>query len=159
VRWEFDFESASILLNGKWFSNSNNICPCACFLRQDLDEYKNVLKPRLKALVQNEDREWFIVFVLKSVADSTNKLVRRVYSKLENEFSSKRRERCCKLELHGGETAVWDDLESKIVECIRITLDRRVLYYEEEVRKLSETRFLPTWNFGNFFIVKVLLSQ
>ncbi|CAM6039336.1 unnamed protein product [Sphagnum compactum] len=124
----------------------------------DLDEYKNVLKPRLKALVQNEDREWFIVFVLKSVADSTNKLVRRVYSKLENEFSSKRRERCCKLELHGGETAVWDDLESKIVECIRITLDRRVLYYEEEVRKLSETRFLPTWNFGNFFIVKERLA-
>ncbi|CAK9206110.1 unnamed protein product [Sphagnum jensenii] len=124
----------------------------------DLDEYKNILKPRLKALVQNEDREWFIVFVLKSVADSTNKLVRRVYSKLENEFSSKRRERCCKLELHGGETAVWDDLESKIVECIRITLDRRVLYYEEEVRKLSETRFLPTWNFGNFFIVKERLA-
>lgn len=54
---------------------------------------------------------------------------------------------------------MWDDLESKIVECIRITLDRRVLFYEEEVRKLSETRFLPTWNFGNFFIVKVLFSQ
>ena len=60
---------------------------------QDLDEYKNLLKPRLKTIVQNEDREWFIVFVLKSVADSTNKLIKRVYSKLEGDFSSKRRER------------------------------------------------------------------
>ena len=60
---------------------------------QDLDEYKNLLKPRLKTIVQNEDREWFIVFVLKSVADSANKLIKRVYSKLEGDFSSKRRER------------------------------------------------------------------
>ena len=64
-----------------------------CMSMQDLDEYKNLLKPRLKTIVQNEDREWFIVFVLKSVADSTNKVIKRVYSKLEGDFSSKRRER------------------------------------------------------------------
>lgn len=67
--------------------------------------------------------------------------------------------RCCKLDLHGSDAAAWDDLENKIVECIRNTLDRRVQYYEDEVRKLSENRFLPTWNFCNFFIVKVLLLR
>lgn len=63
--------------------------------------------------------------------------------------------RCCKVELHGTDTSIWDEIELKIVECIRNTLDRRIQYYEEEVRKLSENRFLPAWNFCNFFIVKV----
>jgi len=125
---------------------------------EDLDEYKNLLKPRLKTIVQNEDREWFIVFVLKSVTDSTNKVIKRVYSKLEGDFSSKRRERCCKLDMHGADVAAWEDLESKIVECIRNTLDRRVQYYEEEVRKLSDNRFLPTWSFCNFLIIKESLA-
>lgn len=63
--------------------------------------------------------------------------------------------RCCKVDLYGGDTSVWEEIELKIVECIRYTLDRRVLYYEEEVRKLSENRFMPAWNFSNFFTVKV----
>lgn len=43
------------------------------------------------------------------------------------------------------------------MECIRNTLDRRVQFYEEEIRKLSEQRFMPIWNFCNFFILKVLI--
>lgn len=64
--------------------------------------------------------------------------------------------RCCKLDLHGADESVWEDLDSKIVESIRNTLDRRVQFYEEEIRKLSEQRFMPVWNFCNFFILKVL---
>ena len=41
------------------------------------------------------------------------------------------------------------------MESIRNTLDRRVQFYEDEIRKLSEQRLMPVWNFCNFFILKV----
>nr|XP_016466589.1 PREDICTED: trafficking protein particle complex II-specific subunit 130 homolog [Nicotiana tabacum] len=66
--------------------------------------------------------------------------------------------RCCKLDFHGPDTNFWDDLEAKIMECIKNTLDRRVQFYEEEIRKLSEQRFMPVWNFCNFFILKESLA-
>ncbi|KAK6132777.1 hypothetical protein DH2020_033479 [Rehmannia glutinosa] len=82
----------------------------------------------------------------------------KVYSKLEVDFSSKKRERCCKLDINAPDANFWDDLETKIMECIRNTLDRRIQFYEEEIRKLSEQRFMPVWNFCNFFILKESLA-
>ncbi|KAI3961118.1 hypothetical protein MKX01_035704 [Papaver californicum] len=41
------------------------------------------------------------------------------------------------------------------MESIRTTLDRRVQFYEEEIRRQSEQRFMPSWIFCNFFIVKM----
>lgn len=157
--------------------------------------------------MQAEDHEWFIVFVSKATTDNAVKLSKRVYGRIEGDFSSKKRERylspnflnlkfitatqcfsylivtspvslslviilrcqvsysiaysaffrirCCKVDLHGADNSVWEEIELKIVECIRNTLDRRVQHYEEEVRKLSENRFVPWWNFCNFFTVKV----
>ncbi|PSS16211.1 Trafficking protein particle complex II-specific subunit like [Actinidia chinensis var. chinensis] len=127
---------------------------------EDLDEFKTILKPRLKLIVQNDEREWFIVFVSKAQPhnNQATKLAQKVYAKLEVEFSSRKRERCCKLDMHGSEANFWEDLESKIVECIRNTLDRRIQFYEEEIRKLSEQRFKPVWNFCNFFILKESLA-
>ncbi|GLT77013.1 hypothetical protein SLA2020_486390 [Shorea laevis] len=127
---------------------------------EDLDEFKTILKPRLKLIVQNDEREWFIVFVSKAQAndDQATKLAKKVYAKLEVEFSSKKRERCCKLDIHCPEANFWEDLESKIMESIRNTLDRRVQFYEDEIRKLSEQRFMPVWNFCNFFILKESLA-
>ncbi|XP_058219779.1 trafficking protein particle complex II-specific subunit 130 homolog isoform X1 [Rhododendron vialii] len=127
---------------------------------EDLDEFKTILKPRLKLIVQNDEREWFIVFVTKAPPhnDQAVKLAKKVYAKLEVEFSSKKRERCCKLDIHGPEVNFWEDLESKIMECIRNTLDRRIQFYEDEIRKLSEQRFMPVWNFCNFFILKESLA-
>ncbi|KAL2496069.1 Trafficking protein particle complex II-specific subunit [Forsythia ovata] len=127
---------------------------------EDLDEFKTILKPRLKLIVQNEEREWFIVFVSKAPAhnDQATKMAKKVYAKLEVDFSSKKRERCCKLDMHGPDSNFWEDLEAKIMECIRNTLDRRIQFYEEEIRKLSEQRFMPVWNFCNFFILKESLA-
>ncbi|KAJ0980630.1 hypothetical protein J5N97_008885 [Dioscorea zingiberensis] len=127
---------------------------------EDLEEFKTILKPRLKLIVQNDEKEWFIVFVSKAHPsnDQATKMAKKVYAKLEVDFSSKKRERCCKLDLHGTESIFWEDLESKMVESIRNTLDRRVQFYEEEIRKLSEQRFLPVWNFCNFFILKESLA-
>ncbi|KAL5972557.1 hypothetical protein ACLOJK_039361 [Asimina triloba] len=127
---------------------------------EDLDEFKTILKPRLKLIVQNDDREWFIVFVSKASPsnDQAVKQAKKVYAKVEVEFSSKKRERCCKLDLHGADTSFWEDLESKIVESIRNTLDKRVQFYEDEIRKLSEQRLMPVWNFCNFFILKESLA-
>lgn len=127
---------------------------------EDLDEFKTILKPRLKLIVQNDDREWFIVFVSKAhpTNDQATKLAKKIYAKLEVDFSSRRRERCCKLDLHGVDMKFWEDLESKMVEAIRNTLDKRVQFYEDELRKLSEQRFMPVWNFCNFFILKESLA-
>ncbi|XP_058779898.1 trafficking protein particle complex II-specific subunit 130 homolog isoform X1 [Vicia villosa] len=127
---------------------------------EDLDEFKTILKPRLKLIVQNDEREWFIVFVSKAhpANDQANKMAKKVYAKLEVDFSSRKRERCCKYDMHFPEANFWEDLESKIMECIRNTLDRRVQFYEDEIRKLSEQRLMPVWNFCNFFILKESLA-
>ncbi|KAK6934303.1 TRAPP II complex TRAPPC10, C-terminal [Dillenia turbinata] len=108
---------------------------------EDLDEFKTILKPRLKLIVQNDEREWFIVYVSRAHPhnDQATKLAK-------------------KLDLHGPEPNFWEDLESKIMECIRNTLDRRAQFYEDEIRKLSEQRFMPVWNFCNFFILKESLA-
>ncbi|KAK9269657.1 hypothetical protein L1049_001435 [Liquidambar formosana] len=127
---------------------------------EDLDEFKTILKPRLKLIVQNDEREWFIVFVSRAHPsnDQATKMAKKVYAKLEVDFSSKKRERCCKLDIHGPEANFWEDLESKIMESIKNTLDRRVQFYEDEIRKLSEQRLMPIWNFCNFFILKESLA-
>lgn len=127
---------------------------------EDLDEFKTILKPRLKLITQNDEREWFIVFVSKAHPnnDQANKMAKKVFAKLEVDFNSKKRERCCKFDIHGPEPNFWEDLESKVMESIRNTLDRRVQFYEDEIRKLSELRFMPVWNFCNFFILKESLA-
>ena len=73
---------------------------CAyCFIHihfpQDLDEFKTILKPRLKLIVQNDECEWFIVFVSRAHPnnDQATKMANKVYAKLEVDFSSKKRER------------------------------------------------------------------
>ncbi|XP_068639813.1 trafficking protein particle complex II-specific subunit 130 homolog [Aristolochia californica] len=127
---------------------------------EDLDEFKTILKPRLKLIVQNDEREWFIVFVSKAHPsnDQACKLAKKIYAKVEVDFSTKKRERCCKLDIHGPEASFWEDLDSKIVESMRNTLDRRIQFYEDEIRKLSEQRFMPVWSFCNFFILKESLA-
>ncbi|XP_048235084.1 trafficking protein particle complex II-specific subunit 130 homolog isoform X2 [Ricinus communis] len=127
---------------------------------EDLDEFKTILKPRLKLIVQNDEREWFIVYVSRAHPsnDNATKMAKKVYAKIEVDFSTKKRERCCKFDLHGPEATFWEDFESKIMECLKNTLDRRVQFYEDEIRKLSEQRFMPIWNFCNFFILKESLA-
>ncbi|XVF70367.1 hypothetical protein PTKIN_Ptkin11bG0156300 [Pterospermum kingtungense] len=127
---------------------------------EDLDEFKTILKPRLKLIVQNDEREWFIVFVSRAHPnnDQATKMAKKVYAKIEVDFSSKKRERCCKFDVHCPEENFWDDLEARIMESIRNTLDRRIQFYEDEIRKLSEQRFMPIWNFCNFFILKESLA-
>ncbi|EPS62402.1 hypothetical protein M569_12386, partial [Genlisea aurea] len=127
---------------------------------EDLDEFKNILKPRLKLIIQNDEREWFIVFVSKAPAhnDQATKMAKKVYAKIEVDFNTKKRERCCKFDMHGPDANFWEELETKIMECIRNTLDKRIQFYEEEIRKLSELRFMPVWNFLNFFILKESLA-
>ncbi|XP_042421059.1 trafficking protein particle complex II-specific subunit 130 homolog isoform X2 [Zingiber officinale] len=127
---------------------------------EDLDEFKTILKPRLKLIVQNEEREWFIVFVSKAHPnnDQATKNAKKVYARLEVDFNTRKRERCCKLDLNGVDASFWEDFDFKIVESIRNTLDRRAQFYEEEIRKMSEQRLMPVWNFCNFFILKESLA-
>ncbi|XP_039029617.1 trafficking protein particle complex II-specific subunit 130 homolog [Hibiscus syriacus] len=127
---------------------------------EDLDEFKNILKPRLKVFAQNDEREWFIVFVSRAHPsnDQDTKMAKKVYARFEADFSSKKRERCCKFDMYGPEPNFWEELEFSIIESIKNTLDRRIQFYEDEIRKLSEQRFMPIWNFCNFFILKESLA-
>jgi hypothetical protein len=45
--------------------------------------------------VQNDEKEWFIVFVSRAHPSNDNavKMAKKVYAKLEVDFSSKKRER------------------------------------------------------------------
>ncbi|XP_024539146.1 trafficking protein particle complex II-specific subunit 130 homolog isoform X1 [Selaginella moellendorffii] len=120
---------------------------------EDIDDYKAILKPRIKGMVQNDEREWFIVFVSKANPnDPTGKQAKRIYSKLEVDFSSKRRERCCKLDLSASDAASWEEIDARTSECIRNTLERRVQSYDE-VKRLNENRSMPGWSFSNLFTV------
>jgi hypothetical protein len=69
---------------------------------QDLDEFKTILKPRLKLILQNDEREWFIVFVSKAHPsnDQTTKKAKKVYARLEADFNTKKRERYLSPLLH-----------------------------------------------------------
>ncbi|MBA0716558.1 hypothetical protein Golax_015378, partial [Gossypium laxum] len=128
---------------------------------EDLDEFKNIVKPRLKVFAQNDEREWFIIFLSKAHPnnDQATKMAKKVYAKFEADFSSKKRERCCKFDIYGPEPNFWEELEFRITDSIKNTLDRRIQFYEDEIRKLSEQRFMPIWNFCNFFILKVWSSS
>ncbi|TYG47465.1 hypothetical protein ES288_D11G340600v1 [Gossypium darwinii] len=86
-------------------------------------------------------------------------MAKKVYAKFEADFSSKKRERCCKFDIYGPEPNFWEELEFRIMDSIKNTLDRRIQFYEDEIRKLSEQRFMPIWNFCNFFILKVWSSS
>lgn len=70
-------------------------CIVLFLFQQDLDEFKTILKPRLKLIVQNDEREWFIVFVSRAPPhnDQATKMAKKVYARLEVDFSSKKRER------------------------------------------------------------------
>ncbi|XP_017630599.1 trafficking protein particle complex II-specific subunit 130 homolog [Gossypium arboreum] len=127
---------------------------------EDLDEFKNIVKPRLKVFAQNDEREWFIIFLSKAHPnnDQATKMAKKVYAKFEADFSSKKRERCCKFDIYGPEPNFWEELEFRIMDSIKNTLDRRIQFYEDEIRKLSEQRFMPIWNFCNFFILKESLA-
>ncbi|KAL8161228.1 hypothetical protein V2J09_012717 [Rumex salicifolius] len=127
---------------------------------EDLDEYKVNVKSQIKSVVEADENEYIIVFVNKANPsdNSSAKLAKKVYAKIEVEFNSKKRERCCKLDVHEPDALFWEDFESKLMECIRITLDKRIVLYEDEIRKLSEQRLMPTLNFCFFFILKESLA-
>ncbi|CAH1447699.1 unnamed protein product [Lactuca virosa] len=62
---------------------------------EDLDEFKTILKPRLKLTLQNDEKQWFIVFVSKAAPnnDQAYKMAQKVYGRLEVDFNSRKRER------------------------------------------------------------------
>lgn len=120
------------------------------------------MKPRLKLILQNDEKEWLVLFVAKPKPNDDNaaKMSKKVYTRLEVEFSSKKRERCCRMDLYDADSnsGFWEELEGRLVECVRVTLDRRVQFYEEEVRKMSDLRRTSAWSFCSFFVLKESLA-
>ncbi|KAI3949933.1 hypothetical protein MKW92_020009 [Papaver armeniacum] len=98
---------------------------------EDFDEFKNILKPRLKLIVQNDEREWFIVFVSKAHPsnDSATKLAKKIYSKLEVDFSSKKRESLAFMfqmaHLHEDSLREYDELELCYLETVNTSALRK----------------------------------
>eukprot|EP00850_Spirogloea_muscicola_P014903 SM000110S18910 [mRNA] locus=s110:194292:201225:- [translate_table: standard] len=141
-----------------------------------MEEYKQSVRPRLRAMLTGEWREWVLVHVGRAALSEVQaRSSRRVYVRMEDDFNTKKRIRqgpkivtpyatfsipglCCRLEYPNPEAAAWEEMETRVMECVRATLEQRVIFYEEEVRKLSEARFLPGFSFTNFFVIKESLA-
>jgi len=77
-------------------------------------------------------------------------------------MSSQLTDRCAQFrscDTEAEELEMWQDIFSKIKECVLQSFDSRVLHYEEDIRKMDLQRNLPGWNYCTFFILKEGLAQ
>ncbi|CAI7776498.1 unnamed protein product [Closterium sp. NIES-53] len=129
--------------------------PSPCPVRQDPDEYRVSLRARLQALVKAEQGEWLIVHVMRAGPnDPAGKQARKVFARIEDHF---RRDRCVRLDLSAAEPN-YMEVEGKVVECIRASVDARTLHYSEAVRRLLDQRLSPSFNFCAYYTDKESLA-
>lgn len=57
----------------------------------------------------------------------------QVFAALRNDFSTRRRERCMRLDFSGGLVTGVDDLERQLRDAVKSTFEARAAAYDEEV--------------------------
>ncbi|CAI5507851.1 unnamed protein product [Closterium sp. Naga37s-1] len=139
--------------NPHWFRHPfATLVLLAC---HDPDEYRVSLRARLQALVKAEQGEWLIVHVMRAGPnDPAGKQARKVFARIEDHF---RRDRCVRLDLSAAEPN-YMEVEGKVVECIRASVDARTLHYSEAVRRLLDQRLSPSFNFCAYYTDKESLA-
>eukprot|EP00798_Chlamydomonas_sp_ICE-L_P014063 gene14063-20006_t len=89
--------------------------------------------------------------------------VKKVYDKIVDDFSPKKRERVVRLDLphrayDARSTSILafglDDLDTSLRDCVNSSFDLRQVAYLDEIKKLLNDRLEPTWNFATFYLVK-----
>jgi hypothetical protein len=63
----------------------------------------------------------------------------QVFAALRSDFSTRRRERCMRLDFSGGLVTGVDDLERQLRDAVKSTFEARAAAYDEEVVTLSCT--------------------
>ncbi|CAI5979986.1 unnamed protein product [Closterium sp. NIES-64] len=139
--------------NPHWFRHPfATLVLLAC---HDPDEYRVSLRARLQALVKAEQGEWLIVHVMRAGPnDPAGKQARKVFARIEDHF---RRDRCVRLDLSAAEPN-YMEVEGKVLECIRASVDARTLHYSEAVRRLLDQRLSPSFNFCAYYTDKESLA-
>ncbi|CAI5473413.1 unnamed protein product [Closterium sp. Yama58-4] len=139
--------------NPHWFRHPYaTLVLLAC---HDPDEYRVSLRARLQALVKAEQGEWLIVHVMRAGPnDPAGKQARKVFARIEDHF---RRDRCVRLDLSAAEPN-YAEVEAKVVECIRASVDARTVYYSDAVRRLLDHRLSPSFNFCAYYTDKESLA-
>ncbi|GJP42413.1 hypothetical protein CLOM_g1978 [Closterium sp. NIES-68] len=139
--------------NPHWFRHPfATLILLAC---HDPDEYRVSLRARLQALVKAEQGEWLIVHVMRAGPnDPAGKQARKVFARIEDHF---RRDRCVRVEVSAAEPN-YAEVEAKVVECIRTTLDARMVHYSDAATRLLDQRHSPHWNFCAYYTDKESLA-
>ncbi|KAK9863262.1 hypothetical protein WJX84_010782, partial [Apatococcus fuscideae] len=149
-----------------WFRN-----PFACLVLvscEDAEDYRRQWRMQLKAILEREKdsvgglAEWVICYVRPPNADALSKGPKKVMEALRHDFSSRRRERCVRLDLIAGGSKITvaglDELERLLREAVKASFEARQAAYDDEVRKLMDRRQDKGWSFSTLFLVKDSLA-
>ncbi|BDA42989.1 Trafficking protein particle complex subunit 10 [Coccomyxa sp. Obi] len=129
-----------------------------------VEEYKQNVRDGLRRLLDppvdplGGPVEWIIVYVRPSTIDALSKGPSKVFAALRNDFSTRRRERCMRLDFSGGLVTGVDDLERQLRDAVKSTFEARAAAYDEEVRRLMAMRKAEGWSFSTLFLVKDSLA-
>ncbi|KAK9858891.1 hypothetical protein WJX84_005283, partial [Apatococcus fuscideae] len=150
-----------------WFRN-----PFACLILvscEDAEDYRRQWRMQLKGILDREKdsvgglAEWVICYVRPLNADALSKGPKKVMEALRHDFSTRRRERCVRLDLMTtGSSKVTvaglDELERLLREAVKASFEARQAAYDDEVRKLMDKRLEKGWSFSTLFLVKDSLA-
>ncbi|KAK9806020.1 hypothetical protein WJX73_006019 [Symbiochloris irregularis] len=131
---------------------------------EDKDDFNRSAKQQIRAILDRDrdplSGEWIIAYLRPLASDPSSKGSRKVFEALKSEFSSRKRDRCVRLEALGprGVITGLEELERLLKEAIKATFEAREKAYDAEVRKLMAGRQEAGWKFGDLFLVKDSLA-
>ncbi|KAL6779718.1 hypothetical protein ACKKBG_A13445 [Auxenochlorella protothecoides x Auxenochlorella symbiontica] len=154
-----------------WFRNP--FCQLVLFSCEDVEEYKRLHRPQIRAIADPEARtavapELVIAYVAPAAADS--RATAKVYDTMRRDFAYKRRDRCVRLDpppstapgpvmgTPRGSIAGLEILEYLVREAVMLTFEARTGAYQEEIRRHMSNRLEVGWTFTPLFLIKDSLA-
>mmetsp|Transcript_23884 Transcript_23884/g.66233 ORF Transcript_23884/g.66233 Transcript_23884/m.66233 type:complete len:1100 (-) Transcript_23884:40-3339(-) len=153
-----------------WFRNPYaHIIVVSC---EELTDYRVAVRSQLRSLLERERDpvlgmvEWIVLYVRPLHSDIYAKGPKRVFEKIRDDFNSKKRERCVRLDTPvmtsqgplSGPCDGLHELEAFLKASVAASFEARQAAYEEEVRRLMSARMDPGWSFPTLFLVKDSLA-
>ncbi|KAJ1927801.1 hypothetical protein IWQ60_002618 [Tieghemiomyces parasiticus] len=140
----------------------------------DTDTYKRLgrecIQKWLNVVTGRKDQEWLIVHVTRRHTETAPRQSAKLFTrsasmadKIRSDFALKREDhRVLTLNLAAAgrrDVEAWNELFTRIKECVVQGFDHHVAHYEEDVRRLDAQRMMPGWNYCTFFLLKEKLVR